>query len=229
MTGSKRLVLLFISLWLALVLVGCSESSKMNQPGTNTHAKSSISQQMTGAQDRNGADKAETIAGKVPVPEDKPETKNEKQSADTPAKASALEKTTSVTGPPDKAEGNAEEKGETQTGVRLVVTRDFGQSLVFDRWVPISESTSALTVTTGNLETQTAYGGVFITSINGIASGYTGKAVWNKEKVDWFLYYNGKTAGTGADQITVKAGDVIWWDYHDWSGEQRPLPAVPPT
>ncbi len=109
-----------------------------------------------------------------------------------------------------------------------MVTRDFGQSLISDRWVPFNQSASALDVTTANLNTTTAYGGTFITSINGISSGYTGKAGWDKEKRDWFLYYNGKISSTGAADIQVKAGDIVWWDYHDWGGEQKEMPADPP-
>lgn len=203
MAGRKTLCLVLVSLFMALFLAGCNGSS----PTTN---------------------QAESATSKIPLTEDKPGVKQEKPLTPLSAAPASEEKAIPAAGS-EAQSGNAAGGDNTRERVRLVVTRDFGQSLLADRWVTLSEPTSALAVTTGNLDTQTAYGGVFITSINGIASGYTGKAAWNKEKLDWFLYYNGKMAGTGADQITVKPGDVIWWDYHDWSGEQKPLPAEPPS
>lgn len=99
--------------------------------------------------------------------------------------------------------------------VHLMVTRDYGESMIFNQWVSVQEQQDALNLTTAYLDVKTSYGGSFINSINGLESGYTGK-IGKREKSDWFLYFNGVLAGTGAGDIKVKNGDVVWWDYHDW-------------
>ena len=99
--------------------------------------------------------------------------------------------------------------------VHLVVSRDYGESMIFNQWVSVQERQDALNLTTAYLDVKTSYGGSFINSINGLESGYTGK-IGKREKSDWFLYFNGVLAGTGAGNIKVKNGDVVWWDYHDW-------------
>lgn len=99
--------------------------------------------------------------------------------------------------------------------VHLVVTCDYGETMIFKQWVSVQERQDALNLTTAYLDVKTSYGGSFVNSINGLESGYTGK-LGKREKSDWFLYFNGVLAGTGAGDIKVKNGDVVWWDYHDW-------------
>lgn len=104
---------------------------------------------------------------------------------------------------------------QEKTQVHLVVTRDYGESMIFNQWVSVQEQQDALNLTTAYLDVKTSYGGSFVNSINGMESGYTGK-IGKREKSDWFLFFNGVLAGTGAGNIKVKNGDVVWWDYHDW-------------
>ena len=99
--------------------------------------------------------------------------------------------------------------------VRLLVTCDYGAAIIFDQWVEVQEQRDALGLTTSYLDIKTSYGGSFVNSINGLKSGYTGR-IGKREKSDWFLYFNGVLAGTGAGDIKVKNRDVVWWDYHNW-------------
>lgn len=228
MESRKGAALILIILLLTLMLSGCSAGSKANSPAA-PHLQSAQQEVTDAGEDKSS--ECKTNAGKAPAPvlEEKQESGSNLKTSGVAKGNTAPSEKTSPQVDQDKAKGTADKEDEAQSRLRLVVTRDFGQSLIFDRWVPLTESATVLEVTTANLETETAYGGVFITSINGIASGYTDKAAWNKEKRDWFLYYNGKIASTGANNIKVKPGDIIWWDYHDWSGAPKPLPSVPPS
>ncbi|NLW91679.1 MAG: DUF4430 domain-containing protein [Syntrophomonadaceae bacterium] len=229
MTGKRVSAVFIIGLFMALLLAGCNAGSGKERPAASPEAARSthqisadtdgvIEKNMPARSDQSTDTRGESRLEPAQAPEAvKPE----------PAAAEKIDKQVMKDLPGKQVVDN--DTGLVKSGVRLVVTRDFGQSLIYDCWVPLDKPLTALELTTGNLKTETAYGGVFITSINGIASGYTGKAAWNKEKVDWFLYYNGKMSPVGANNITLKAGDVIWWDYHNWGGEQKPLPALPPV
>lgn len=99
--------------------------------------------------------------------------------------------------------------------VHLLVTRDYGETVIFNEWVAVQDQPNALSLTESYLDVKTSYGGSFINSINGLESGYTDKMI-KKTKYDWFLYANGVLAGAGAKDVKVNSGDVVWWDYHDW-------------
>lgn len=99
--------------------------------------------------------------------------------------------------------------------VHLLVTRDYGETVIFNQWVAVQDQQKALSLTESYLDVKTSYGGSFINSINGLESGYTGKMI-KKTKQDWFFYINGVLAGSGAADVSIKSGDVVWWDYHDW-------------
>ena len=62
-----------------------------------------------------------------------------------------------------------------------------------------------------NADVGTAYGGRFVSSINGI-EGNTGNG-W-----DWFYFINGIEANRGATDYTLHPGDHEWWDYRYWAG-----------
>lgn len=98
--------------------------------------------------------------------------------------------------------------------VRVVATRDFGHELLFDEVVEIEDDTSAMDALDQVADLETAYGGEFVDSINGISSGYKGN---NKEKKDWFFYINGICSNAGAGKYILRHGDVEHWDFRDWS------------
>jgi len=225
MINRKATVFLIISLLALVLLAGCNKAPGKDQ-ATGRHLPASTGQQVSGPGEaaRTGN---EGPAANIPQPATG-ESKLQLTAESNPVKAGAEAKTTDQA-PVDNTKAAGKEANAAKPRVRLVGTRDFGQTLLSGCWVPLDKTVSALDVTTANLQTKTAYGGVFITSINGLASGYTGKVAWDKKKEDWFLYYNGKIAATGANSIVVKDGDIIWWDYHDWGGEQKPMPAVPPS
>lgn len=124
-----------------------------------------------------------------------------------------------------KSEAPIADKSDPGEKVHLVVTRDYGKATIFNQWLPVPEKQDALSLTTTHLDVKTSYGGSFINSINCLESGYTGKIALKRQKYDWFFYFNGVLAGSGAGDVYVKHGDVVWWDYHDW-GSSAFTPAM---
>ncbi|KNZ71135.1 hypothetical protein Tfer_0212 [Thermincola ferriacetica] len=114
---------------------------------------------------------------------------------------------------------------KNEAGVQLWVTEDFGRRSMYAETVGFRPGDAVLDILNQNLNIETANGGTFVKSINGVASGYTGKSGGKRTKKDWFYWVNGVMASVGADQYIPGPGDVIWWDYHDWSGTMF-IPAV---
>ena len=98
--------------------------------------------------------------------------------------------------------------------VRVVATRNFGQELVFDRLVEITEGTPAMEALKQVAQVETSYGGGFVSSINGICSEY---APGSSLKQDWFFYINGIMSNVGALDYILHRGDMEHWDFHSWS------------
>ncbi|MGS0763545.1 DUF4430 domain-containing protein [Syntrophomonas curvata] len=135
-----------------------------------------------------------------------------------PIQPASVDKGKSAASEPESEGGRAGEaeprRGESRA--HLLVTRDYGEAVIFNQWVAVQDQQDALSLTESYLDVKTSYGGSFINSINGLTSGYTGKMALNRTKQDWFFYINGILAGSGAGDVKLSDGDVIWWDYHDW-------------
>jgi hypothetical protein len=97
--------------------------------------------------------------------------------------------------------------------VTVSVTSDYGQVKMKTRKVTPATGDSALDLIKRVAAVDTEYGGGFVSSIDGVGSSDAG----GKRK-DWFYYVNGILSGEGSGQFGARGGDVIWWDYHDWSG-----------
>ncbi|HHE42110.1 MAG TPA: DUF4430 domain-containing protein [Dehalococcoidia bacterium] len=96
---------------------------------------------------------------------------------------------------------------------RILVTTDFGKHVVLDALVTVSPGSSAMDVLAQVANIDTSYGGGFVEGINGIGTGVSGRAA----RVDWFYSVNGFTARTGAANYWLHDGDMVHWDYRDWS------------
>lgn len=99
--------------------------------------------------------------------------------------------------------------------VRVVATQDFGQEIMFDEALEVPPGTSAMAALKQVAEVETAYGGGFVSAINGVGSEH-GR--------DWFIFVNGMTANAGALDYTLHDGDIQHWDFHDW-GFRMAIPA----
>lgn len=111
-------------------------------------------------------------------------------------------------------------KENRQIMVRVVVTENFGQKLIFDKLLEVSSGSSAMETLRKVAEVKTEYGGGFVDAINGIRSGFSGGTTR-----DWFVYINGILANTGVLDYTLHNGDVQHWDIHDW-GFRQFIPAI---
>lgn len=106
--------------------------------------------------------------------------------------------------------------------VRVVATQNFGQELIFDETLQVLPDTSAMVALMEVADVETAYGGGFVDTINGVRSGFSGS---QKTKTDWFFYVNGIQSNVGALDYKLHDGDVQHWDFHDWSFRQS-IPAI---
>jgi hypothetical protein len=103
-------------------------------------------------------------------------------------------------------------KGKAQ----IWVSRDHGAVVLEQSTVPAG--LTALQGLDRVAEIETGYGGGFVTSIDGVASS-------RLHQRDWFLFVNGYEADRGAASYRLRAGDVEWWDYRSWHGEES-VPVV---
>lgn len=101
--------------------------------------------------------------------------------------------------------------------VSLTVTRDFGAGqLMPPLSEAVSESDTVMRVLDRNIAIETAYGGGFVQSIDGLRGDRR-----DGRPYDWFFYVNGLWSPVGAADYPLRGGDSIWWDYRDWSASAR--------
>jgi hypothetical protein len=91
------------------------------------------------------------------------------------------------------------------------ITRDRGARVLERRTVPAG--LTALQGLSRVAKVGSAYGGGFVSSIDGLAG--------NNANGDWFFYINGYEADRGAAAYRLRAGDVEWWDFYRWQGSRE--------
>jgi hypothetical protein len=96
--------------------------------------------------------------------------------------------------------------------VSVTITRDFGRVLLKRGTARPGSGGTAMDATKAVADVKTDYGSGFVSEIYSLKSNSGGV------RKDWFYYVNGVLSGVGADQMRVKAGDKVWWDYHQWNG-----------
>ncbi|MBF8982521.1 DUF4430 domain-containing protein [Lutibacter sp. B2] len=106
---------------------------------------------------------------------------------------------------------------ESPYKVELVVTTNYGNKRLYSKNVGMVKDEVGMEVLFRNLDIQTAYGGGFVNTINGIESNYTFFTGKDRKKTDWFYWVNGIMAPIGVAEYRPQPGDIIWWDYHNWS------------
>ena len=109
---------------------------------------------------------------------------------------------------------------EREGGASIQVTRDFGHSLVSDpaRITRVHESDTVLRFLEKTHKVETAFGGGFVDSIDGVKGDKAGQR-------DWFYYVNGIEPSLGAADFGLSPGDRIQWDYRSWKSTMR-VPAI---
>jgi hypothetical protein len=91
---------------------------------------------------------------------------------------------------------------------RMLVTTGFGARVLHD--APVAPGQSVMAATESAAHVTTKYGGRYVQSIDGVAGSLD-------RGEDWLYFVDGIEAGTGAADVTVHAGDVVWWDYRRWT------------
>ena len=97
----------------------------------------------------------------------------------------------------------------------LWVTRDDGATVILTADVPAG--LTPLQALEREADVKTRYGGRFVQAVNGISGSLGGRR-------DWFYFLNGIEPDVGAAEVTLRPGDIAWWDYRSWAGpdsEQR--------
>jgi Domain of unknown function (DUF4430) len=104
--------------------------------------------------------------------------------------------------------GNGGEAAAPEEQAAVLVTRDCGQEVVVERTdVPAGQTAMQALDSVADIETDS--GGRFVTAVEGVEQD-------EDKQLAWLVYVNGEMAETGAAEITLRAGDVEWWDLHDW-------------
>ncbi|MCT4585525.1 MAG: DUF4430 domain-containing protein [Peptostreptococcaceae bacterium] len=99
--------------------------------------------------------------------------------------------------------------------VRLTVSKDFFNEIIFDEDVDLKNDYSIMDILKEHTEVETSYGGSFVESINSYKSNFKDE---NKDKKrDWFYYVNGYMADVSCEDYLPKENDHIVFDYHAWS------------
>jgi hypothetical protein len=109
------------------------------------------------------------------------------------------------------AAGRPPDSGE----VRLVISRDFGETVLKDVTVTAADDRSVMRLLAENATVEAGYGGGFVKSIDGLASTYGSVVQANAQ--DWFYWVDGVMADVGAADYTLHGGETVWWDYHAWA------------
>jgi hypothetical protein len=95
-----------------------------------------------------------------------------------------------------------------ENGASVLITRDCGQEVVVEL-TDVAAGQTAMQALDRVADVETDSGGKFVTAVEGIEQD-------ESKQLAWLFYVNGKMAEKGAAQITLAAGDVEWWDIHDW-------------
>jgi Domain of unknown function (DUF4430) len=94
----------------------------------------------------------------------------------------------------------------------LWVTRDRGATVLLVTGVPAG--LTAMQALDRELDLDTAYGGRFVQSIEGVEGDVS-------KQRDWFWFLNGIEADVSAADYRLRPGDVEWWDFRSWRDEMR--------
>jgi hypothetical protein len=97
----------------------------------------------------------------------------------------------------------------------VLVTEGCGRTIVVNKKeVPAGQTALRALEMIADIETDD--GGRFVTAIEGVEQD-------ESKQLAWLFYVNGEMAEKGAAEIKLKAGDVEWWDLHNWE-KNCPVP-----
>jgi Domain of unknown function (DUF4430) len=106
----------------------------------------------------------------------------------------------------------------TTNPTAVLVTSDCGKTVVLKR-TSVDPGQTAMRALDQVADIEADSGGKFVTGINGVEQN-TGK------KLAWLYYINGAAAQKGATEVKLAAGDVEWWDLHNYEHECASVPTA---
>ncbi len=96
-------------------------------------------------------------------------------------------------------------------GAALWVTHDRGGDVVLTADVPAG--LNAIQALDRRADIETRYGGRYVQSVNGVEGSLS-------KGRDWFYFVNGIEPDVGGVEVKLHGGDVVWWDFRAWSGDE---------
>lgn len=94
----------------------------------------------------------------------------------------------------------------------LWITRDRGATVLYEGRVDAGQT--VLQALRSRAEVETGYGGRFVQAVDGLE----GSAAAGR---DWFYFVNGVAPDRGAAEVRLRPGDIAWWDYRRWAGDDE--------
>ena len=103
---------------------------------------------------------------------------------------------------------------QAEPGAAVLVTTDCGATVLTAK-TPVDPGQNAMRALDRVADIESDSG--LVTAIAGVEQD-AGKNLF------WLYYVNGKLAEKGAAEVKLAAGDVEWWDLHNWKKECASVP-----
>ncbi len=97
----------------------------------------------------------------------------------------------------------------TGSDAAQLITEGYGETVLSEDG--LAAGRSAMDGLRATHDVETAFGGGFVSSIDG-------RRMTTNPARDWLYYVNGIQSGRSASEYTVRTGDRIWWDHREWQG-----------
>lgn len=217
MNKSRLSFLVLLVMLVLTVAAGCGSRATHDTGSQKSVANSTTTGEKTRvtspswAEDSTGQKSGDTPAQDAGVPEVRilasPQTASTRVADKSRDPQALADKGTLVDGSPGETADAA------ATSVKLLVTRDFGNTTLLEKRAPLKKGWTALDILHSNAEVKTAYSGGLVTGINGVESRSGGLS---SPRHDWFYFVNGICADIGASDYELQPGESVWWDYHPW-------------
>ena len=112
--------------------------------------------------------------------------------------------------------GGDDPAGGPEGTARLWVTTDRGAEVLVTATVPAG--ITVMEAVSREAEVEKRYGGRYVQSIDGVEGSLSGQR-------DWFYFVNGIEPDAGAAEVTLRPGDLAWWDFRSWKdgGDRQPV------
>jgi hypothetical protein len=103
---------------------------------------------------------------------------------------------------------------QAEPGAAVLITSDCGATVVTPK-TPVEAGETAMRSLDRVADIESDSG--LVTAIEGVEQDAD-------KNVFWLYYVNGKLAQKGAAEVKLEAGDVEWWDLHNWEKECASVP-----